>query len=153
MKNHKEFMLALLNGDTLESKTNGVEIKYDGASGNIIIVKSLFGFAGEAFSDIGGFGNFEIKMNTVTINGIEVPEPHRNPLKLGETYYVASLMDTGVAKYQWKDFGAEYMWLDFGVIHLTEENALKHRAALLAPTMRIKDNGKIATSSYMHHRI
>lgn len=136
MKNHKAYISALLGGNTLVSDSGKTEIHLDEVSGNITIMKSPYGITGKILETIGGYERFEIKHNGVLINGIEVPAPHRTPLRVGETYYVASLMDNGVAKYQWKDFGAEYMWLDFGVIHLTEENALKHRAALLAPTMR-----------------
>ena len=69
------------------------------------------------------------KPKTIMINGHEVPEPHRTPLKSGEMYWTLSLV-RGATSAHWQDDGIDSRYLENGFIHLTEEAAEKHFNAL-----------------------
>ena len=69
------------------------------------------------------------KPKVILINGYEVPEPHRTPLKDGEEYWVLSLF-SGVTRYCWQDDDEDNSCLRDGFIHLTKEAAEKHFDAL-----------------------
>lgn len=78
------------------------------------------------------------KPQTININGHEVPEPVRYPLKDGDQYFVPSLSKTNLA---W-----DMIWYsqspitisDFkrGLVHTTREAAQLHAMALLSFTTR-----------------
>jgi hypothetical protein len=72
----------------------------------------------------------------ITINGFEVPEPVREPLKMGERYWVASVTpDCSLClACTWTCDGFDRLWLRRGLIHLTPEAAKKHAKALLSFT-------------------
>ena len=69
------------------------------------------------------------KTKTILINGHEVPEPHRTPLKDGEEYWVLSLFSK-VITLHWQDDRIDNHYLENGFIHLTKEAAEKHFNAL-----------------------
>ena len=69
------------------------------------------------------------KPKTIWINGYEVPEPHRVPLKEGEEYWVISLA-RGTAILRWCDDDVDTSYLENGFVHLTEEAAEKHFEAI-----------------------
>ena len=69
------------------------------------------------------------KPKVILINGHEVPEPHRTPLKDGEVYWALSLV-RGTTSAQWQDDGIDNHYLENGFIHLTKEAAEKHFNAL-----------------------
>ena len=69
------------------------------------------------------------KPKTILINGHEVPEPHRKPLKKEESYWVPDLFE-GAIKYWWEGDIHDNSFLNDGFIHLTEEAAVKHFNAL-----------------------
>jgi hypothetical protein len=80
----------------------------------------------------------------ITINGFEVPEPVRVPLKMGEKYWVVSITpfqdstSTFCREYTWTYDDFDYSWLERGLVHRTQEAAEKHTKALLsftAPTL------------------
>lgn len=81
--------------------------------------------------------NFRIKPKTININGHEVPEPVREPLENGQSYFRA-------APWNWRPYGAiesvwygndsDILWLSRGLIHLTAEAAEAHAKALLSFT-------------------
>jgi hypothetical protein len=125
-------MQALLDGKTLQSTAGTSVIKMNQDTGNIIFLNKEY--KNQVLEHISAYGYFRIKQDAVEINGIEVPAPYKGKMNEGDVYYVASMLDGNIPKYQWKGFGAEQMWMDYGVIHLKEENAVAHRAALLAPT-------------------
>ena len=69
------------------------------------------------------------KPKVILINGHEVPEPHRTPLKDGEDYWVPNLFcDT--SRYRWQDDDEDNRYLRNGFVHLTREAAEKHFNAL-----------------------
>ena len=69
------------------------------------------------------------KPKTILINGHEVPEPHRVPLKDGEVYWTLSLIRGATTAY-WQDDSIDNLYLENGFIHLTKEAAEKHFDAL-----------------------
>lgn len=74
------------------------------------------------------------KQKTIKIGEFDVPEPVRNPLDKGETYYIADTSDDDPARMHWINDAIEHTWLNDGIIHLTKENAITHRDALLSFT-------------------
>ena len=75
------------------------------------------------------------KHKTILINGHEVPEPHRTPLKDGEVYWALSLFG-GASSLRWKDDDFDNSYLENGFIHLTKEAAEKHFNALKSFTAK-----------------
>lgn len=74
---------------------------------------------------------------TIIVNGIEVPEPVREALEEGCKYWLADVAHpqlTSVAC--WGGYTSEHTALDRGLIHLTEEAAVAHAKAMLAPSMQ-----------------
>ena len=69
------------------------------------------------------------KPKTILINGYEVPEPHRTPLKDGEVYWALTLFSRATSL-RWKDDDFDNSYLENGFIHLTKEAAEKHFNAL-----------------------
>ena len=69
------------------------------------------------------------KPKTILINGREVPEPHRTPLKDGEVYWALTLFSSATSL-RWKDDDFDNSYLENGFIHLTKEAAEKHFNAL-----------------------
>ena len=77
------------------------------------------------------------KPKTITVNGIEVPEPAREAPKMGEKFFLVDLISpTLVDDYLWANYKYDNEWLNKGLVHLTEEAALAHSKALLAPSQR-----------------
>ena len=64
---------------------------------------------------------------TIMVNGYEVPEPQRAPLKEGEVYWILTLSRT--IRLRWSNDEDDYNYLKNGVVHLTKEAAEKHREA------------------------
>jgi len=73
----------------------------------------------------------EYKPCTITINGMEVPEPERKILRLGQKYWIADITGGTPLSDCWGGFPADYRWLENGLIHLTKENAEAHRNAII----------------------
>lgn len=75
------------------------------------------------------------KPRTININGHEVPEPEREVLKEGSTYWVARFeYELLCDYYTWRNDELDYRWLKRGLIHLTEDAAVTHAKALLSFT-------------------
>ena len=69
------------------------------------------------------------KPKVILINGHEVPEPHRTPLKDGEVYWALTLFSSATSL-RWKDDDFDNSYLENGFVHLTKEAAEKHFNAL-----------------------
>ena len=76
-----------------------------------------------------GDNEYRRKPKTILINGHEVPEPHRTPLKDGEVYWTISIVG-GVTSSIWRGDVIDFACLKNGFIHLTKEAAEKHFNAL-----------------------
>ena len=75
------------------------------------------------------------KAKTILINGYEVPEPRRTPLKDDEVYWTLSLV-RGVTSAHWQNDNIDNVYLKNGFIHLTKEAAEKHFNALRSFTAK-----------------
>lgn len=74
---------------------------------------------------------------TIIVNGIEVPEPVREALRLDQTYWVADLPSANLAwDRSWSNDAYDIRALNHGLIHLNEAAAVAHAKAMLAPSMR-----------------
>ena len=79
--------------------------------------------------------SYRRKPRTININGHEVPEPVREPLKRFRQYYtVDTWNDKIVDEYSWTNDEADQRLLKRGIIHLTREAAEAHAKALLSFT-------------------
>lgn len=77
------------------------------------------------------------KPKTITVNGVEVPEPIREELKNIERYYLAyPISEELYAEYYWTGAKPDKLWLEKGLIHSTKEAAIAHAKAMLAPSQR-----------------
>ena len=77
------------------------------------------------------------KPKTITVNGIEVPEPVRKAPKFREKFFLVNpASPTLFNEYSWSDHEYDNGWLNKGLIHLTEKAAIAHAKALLAPSQR-----------------
>lgn len=75
------------------------------------------------------------KPETITINGIKVDPPVREPLQKGGVYFLADLYNESfVTSRMWTECSADTLWLGRGLIHLTPEAAIAHAKALLSFT-------------------
>ena len=75
------------------------------------------------------------KPKVILINGHEVPEPCRTPLKDGEVYWIISIVG-GSTSSLWQSDGIDFGCLENGFIHLTKEAAEKHFNALKSFTAK-----------------
>lgn len=67
-----------------------------------------------------------------SINGHEYPEPVREPLEAGKTYFLAGpVEDELCGEYHWDGADLEVIWLRRGLIHLTREAAEAHARAII----------------------
>ena len=69
------------------------------------------------------------KPKVILINGYEVPEPCRIPLKDDEVYWTFTFAE-GIASLYWLSDDEDITYLKNGVVHLTKEAAEKHFNAL-----------------------
>ena len=75
------------------------------------------------------------KPKVILINGHEVPEPCRTPLKDGEVYWTISIVG-GSTSSLWQGDVIDFGCLENGFVHLTKEAAEKHFNALKSFTAK-----------------
>lgn len=100
-----------------------------------------FKFEGDEWKDLVDHAIWRIdceyrrKPKTININGHEVPEPVREPLKMQEIYYAAYLFsrDEPVSTI-WSGASFDTYCLENGLVHVSKEAAIKHTEALLSFT-------------------
>jgi len=68
---------------------------------------------------------------------MEWDEPARDALNAGKEYFVINTHKGGVSKCIWNDMEFSNMWLKNGLIHLTEEAAKQHLAAIQAMNVQV----------------
>jgi hypothetical protein len=75
---------------------------------------------------------FRRKQKTIKVNGFDVPEPLREPLKNNVNYCIPDPKMEDLFDYQtWTGHRLDMVWLSRGLIHLTKENAIAHAKAML----------------------
>ncbi len=145
MQSHKKFMQLILAGEELSVNKDKTRFKLDQESGNIIITKSVMSsLVGKPLTGFTVYEEFEIVPKTIFINGIEVPCPIHTPLEKDQEYWVVDLTDEpeDILSYNWYNDQKDSYWLRCGLIHLSEENMMKHREALLSFT-RLQEDEKM----------
>lgn len=81
------------------------------------------------------------KPRTININGHEVPEPVREPLVDGSSYWIPSTEPISCTAFQrWSNDEYDQKWLKRGLIHITREAAALHARALLSFTEAPNDH-------------
>ena len=68
---------------------------------------------------------------TIRIGDVEVPEPVREPLKIGDEFWIADAAASGPICCDWDGGAADLHFLRFGLVHRTHDAAKTHRAALI----------------------
>lgn len=133
MQSHKEMFEAILAGEILISIYNQ---EYKLIEGELCVKHpnedtwSIYSYGFPHYE------NVEIKKRTINVNGFEVPEPERKPLKLNQTYYITDLTELCQSDFTWEDDFYDNKWLKAGMIHLSQENAILHANALLSFTKK-----------------
>ena len=76
---------------------------------------------------------YRIKIETINVNGIEVPKPESKALEYGKLYWFVNLTDKDlVNRKRWTDNDNDHLYLKRQLIHLTQEAALLHANAILS---------------------
>lgn len=71
-------------------------------------------------------------METIIINGFEVPAPETKELERGTKYYLVSLDKKLLYSYvTWDDRGRAKLWLERGLVFLNREDAIANAKAKL----------------------
>ncbi|MBW5406919.1 hypothetical protein ACISK3_05170 [Morganella morganii] len=79
---------------------------------------------------------YRLKPRYIDINGHQVQEPVREPPEVGDRYWVITL-EYGACPHVWTGSDQEiYCWIERGLIHLTQEAAEAHIAAILSFTQK-----------------
>lgn len=78
-------------------------------------------------------GMWEEPKPTIKIGDIDVPEPEREPLKIGETYYIPYLShQDNINSLCWGNDMYDIRVLKRGLVHRTKEAAIQHAKVLIA---------------------
>ncbi len=78
---------------------------------------------------------YRMKKKTINIGGVEINEPVRGALTIGEIYYIPYLGSSSRASYhicQGDDL--DYLRISSGIVHRNEDDAIKHAIALMGLT-------------------
>jgi hypothetical protein len=118
--------------DILIAIANGEQIQWHGADGIWYDQTHEGALQKIALSDYDP-ERYRVKPRTLRINGHEVPEPVREPLKDGQACFLVEPTSTeGAIKFTWKGVDSDRAWLEHGLIHLTEEAAKTATDAVLS---------------------
>ena len=79
---------------------------------------------------------YRLKPNFIDINGHQVPEPVREPLECRTDYFIADISGIFTPMARWRGNPDDLARLSKGIIHMTEEAADAHIAALLSFTQK-----------------
>ena len=70
----------------------------------------------------------------IIVNGVNVPEPVREPLEEKQPYWLAETNAGRPSGLDWYNTAYHNRWLRLGLIHLTREAAQAHIDAMLLPS-------------------
>ncbi|MGJ7194690.1 hypothetical protein ABM005_04380 [Morganella morganii] len=79
---------------------------------------------------------YRLKPSFIDINGHQVPEPVREPLECRTDYFIADISVIVTPMVRWRGNPDDLSRLSKGIIHMTEEAADAHIAALLSFTQK-----------------
>ncbi|MDO5058604.1 MAG: hypothetical protein Q4D82_01525 [Neisseria sp.] len=78
-------------------------------------------------------GMWEEPVELVSINDHEFPKPYYGSMEKGQNYWViAEMVGFDAIKFEWEGVAGDYARLNAGLVHLTQEAAEQHAAALNA---------------------
>jgi hypothetical protein len=124
INNQREFMQALLDGETVLS---------DGGGGCWELKENRI-YASPGLVPIPTYFPIYIKQKTININGFDVPEPLRKAPEDGAMCYCAFFSGGPYSFNFIQEFYPHVVWLETGVLHYSAESAEIHRNALLSFT-------------------
>ena len=75
---------------------------------------------------------FHLAQEMITVGDVSFPKPVSKPLRMGETYFFPSLIETGLVNwFEWTDDRLDFNLLKSAMVHLSKENAIAHAKALI----------------------
>jgi len=120
MKEYKHIFDALVEGKQVQFRV------FHGYEWKDISAKQVLTFIRHHPPD-----DFRIKPRTIMIGDMEVPEPCREPLEMGQKYWLVAFEKDYIFDFGWEGDGSDFDWLKAARIHLTLEAAEQHRIALI----------------------
>lgn len=94
--------------------------------GNWVVMKEPWRYIGSIEWEL------RVKVPTIFINGIEVPEPVRNPLVLGQRYWLVRLDVVDMTtSHSWQNDLLDHLYLKRELIQLTQQDAMTQAKATL----------------------
>lgn len=131
MNNYREMYEALLRGEVLQYDNHNLTMDTEGN------ITDEYGDSDRVVISFLKPTDWSIKPKTININGFEVPEPVREPLKHDEDYWLVNLDDeSGFMFSKWRNNKTENFWLLKGMIHRSEVAAVLHAKALWSFTVK-----------------
>lgn len=122
--------------ELLRAIADGKELQFENSFGEWIkqdLKDALYEFANNDYMP----NRYRVKPATITVNGIDVPEPVREPLPAKTRYFIPDFgMTNLVFDGYWNCTTIDKTALACGVIHLTYEAARAHAEAMIAPSKR-----------------
>lgn len=123
----------ILHAAFLKAYADGQEIEGNHKNDGWYLVPSVFMLSAFTCKDY----EFRIKPKTILINGIEVPEPVREPMEDRQEYWFVTITNNDFCfRSAWKYRPEDHYRLKIGLIHLTREAAETHARALLSFTAK-----------------
>lgn len=77
---------------------------------------------------------YRFKPKFIKVNGFVIPEPVREPLALGQDYWLAATDLGWPEEATWDNCEIDFRRLHLGIVHLVESKAQAHIDAMLAPS-------------------
>lgn len=122
--------------ELLRAIADGKELQFENSFGEWIEQNSkdaLHEFVAKDYMP----NRYRVKPATITVNGIKVPEPVREPLSIVDKYYMPDFLHSSlITECQWAGSIYDAAALRSGVVHLTKEAARAHAEAMIAPSKR-----------------
>lgn len=118
-ENQREILQAVLDGKDIRS-TDIYSRFYDVTTYEEFIVNAFYS------------RRIEVKPRTITVNGIEVPEPMKVRPEEGTLYYTSSTNPEQFLK--WRGDNFDETCFNDGICHSTPEAATLHWEAMIAPS-------------------
>ena len=81
---------------------------------------------------------YRIKPRTVTVHGVELPEPLRVAPMYEDAFWLATVFDGAPFSARWTGNDSQMTWLQNGIVHSTREAAEQWREFFLSMTRIVK---------------
>ena len=135
MSNFQEWCAKVL--PLIQAAANGEDVQASCDNGNFWVDLSTASLSDPAMAFDFNDYDYRIKPRTVMIGDVEVPEPMREAIDYGVTYYLPDIFSERMYSYNsWNDSKYDCECLLRGVIHKTRDGAIAHAKALIALTTK-----------------